>query len=251
MEVTPPKSNLPNPLDLPPGNINPLLLRDRDLKRRFTDSMQSYSFRFDNVFGQETNTQEIYYKLGRRVTKAVMQGYNGTVLVYGQTTSGKTYTMLGTPDRPGILPCALRDIFKGIEADTENEYRICVSYLEIYNEIINDLLVPGSTNLKIKDDAVEGIIVAGLKKESVEDFEDTITLLNYGEEHRCYRETSVHEHSSRSHTIFKIYVEGRKRGDDKSPIRHSCLNLVDLAGSERLNEFDLKVETSGVAGFIN
>ena len=244
-------SNLPNTIDLVPGNINPLFLRDRDLKRRFADSMQSYAFRFDNVFGQETNTQEIYYKVGRRVIKAVMQGYNGTVLVYGQTTSGKTYTMLGTPDRPGVLPCALRDIFKAIESDPENQYNIRVSYLEVYNEIINDLLVPGATNLRIKDDAVEGIVVAGLKKEPVEVFEDTIALLNYGEEHRCYRETSVHEHSSRSHTIFKIYVESQKRDDEKAPIRHSCLNLVDLAGSERLNEFDLKVETTGEAGFIN
>ena len=76
-------------------------------------------------------------------------------------------------------------------------------------------------------------------------------MLNYGEDHRCYRETSVHEHSSRSHTIFKIYIEGRIKGDINGPIRQSCLNLVDLAGSERLNEFDLKVETTGEAGFIN
>ena len=94
-------------------------------------------------------------------------------------------------------------------------------------------------------------MVAGLKKQQVQDFEQGITLLNYGEDHRCYRETSVHEHSSRSHTIFKIYVQSRKKGDPNCPIRHSCLNLVDLAGSERLNEFDLKVETTGEAGFIN
>ncbi len=86
-----------------------------------------------------------------------MQGYNGTVLVYGQTTSGKTYTMLGSPDKPGILPCALRDVFKGIQADAEHEYRVSVSYLEVYNEIINDLLVPGATNLRIKDDHVVSI----------------------------------------------------------------------------------------------
>jgi len=238
-------------MEISPGNINPLLLRDRDLKRRFADSLQSYAFRFDDVFGNETTTQEIYYKVGRRVTKAVLEGYNGTVLVYGQTTSGKTYTMLGTPDRPGILPCSLRDIFKVIEGDNEHEYHISVSYLEIYNEIINDLLVPGSGNLRIKDDPTEGVIVAGLKREVVQDFEETISLLNYGEEHRCYRETSVHEHSSRSHTIFKIYIESKKIGDDKCPVKHSCLNLVDLAGSERLNEFDLKVETTGEAGFIN
>ncbi len=94
-------------------------------------------------------------------------------------------------------------------------------------------------------------MVAGLKKQPIQDFEQGIILLNYGEDHRCYRETTVHEHSSRSHTIFKVYVESRSRGDTIGPIRSSCLNLVDLAGSERLNEFELKAETTGEAGFIN
>jgi centromeric protein E len=89
----------------------------------------------------------------RPITKAALQGYNGTVFMYGQTTSGKTYTMLGSQDIPGVLPCAIRDIFNGIKADRENnEYNVWVSYMEIYNEAINDLLAPGKTNLKIKDD---------------------------------------------------------------------------------------------------
>lgn len=91
--------------------------------------------------------------MARKITKCVLQGYNGTVLVYGQTTSGKTYTMLGSPDNPGILPCALRDIFKAIQTEKENQYKVVISYLEIYNEIINDLLIPGSTNLRIKEDS--------------------------------------------------------------------------------------------------
>eukprot|EP00831_Metopus_contortus_P032054 TRINITY_DN25990_c0_g1_i1.p2 TRINITY_DN25990_c0_g1~~TRINITY_DN25990_c0_g1_i1.p2 ORF type:complete len:219 (-),score=46.77 TRINITY_DN25990_c0_g1_i1:149-805(-) len=122
-------NNLQPTLDLSPGNFNPLLLRDRDLKRRFTDIFQSYSFRFDNVFGQEINTQQIYCKVGRKITKEAMNGYNGTVLVYGQTTSGKTFTMLGSPENPGILPCALRDIFKGISSDIEHDYSVWVSYI--------------------------------------------------------------------------------------------------------------------------
>jgi len=225
------------------------MLRDRDFKRRFTDVFQSYSFRFDNIFGQDSNTQDIYYKVVRPVTMAAMHGYNGTALVYGQTTSGKTYTMLGTPDKPGILPCTLCDIFTQIKKDKEHEYSISVSYMEIYNEVINDLLVPGSTNLKVKDDANEGVVVAGLRKELLKGFEEAIDLVNYGEEHRCYRETSVHDNSSRSHTIFKVYIENKSKGE--SMIKKSCLNLVDLAGSERLNEFDMRVEVTGEAGYIN
>ena len=86
-----------------------------------------------------------------------MHGYNGTVFMYGQTTSGKTYTMLGSPETPGILPCAVRDIFNFTKNDSEHDYKIWISYMEIYNESINDLLVPGSGNLKVKDDPQQGV----------------------------------------------------------------------------------------------
>lgn len=91
----------------------------------------------------------------------------------------------------------------------------------------------------------------GAKRQEVVDFEQAIVLLNYGEEHRCYKETSVHEHSSRSHTIFKIYIESCKKSGQGEGIKQSCMNLVDLAGSERLNEFDIKMEIAGEAGYIN
>lgn len=83
-----------------------------------------------------------------------MNGYNGTIFVYGQTTSGKTYSMLGTSSSLGLLPCALQDVFQTIEEDNEYSYKVWISYLEIYNENINDLLIPGATNLKIKEDGV-------------------------------------------------------------------------------------------------
>lgn len=104
--------------------------------------------------------------IARPITRAALQGYNGTVFMYGQTTSGKTYTMLGTPETPGILPCAVRDIFSAIKKDSDHDYKVWISYLEIYNESINDLLVPGNQNLKIKDDPKNsGIVVNGLKKQ--------------------------------------------------------------------------------------
>ena len=84
--------------------------------------------------------------------------------MYGQTTSGKTYTMLGTTDIPGVLPCSVRDIFSAIKNDTENDYNVWVSYMEIYNESINDLLNPGKQNLKVMDDPKHGVDVAYLKK---------------------------------------------------------------------------------------
>ena len=95
-------------------NIN-AFIREKELRRRYQDAMQTQSFHFDNVFGPETQTPSIYNAIVRPITKAALQGYNGTVFMYGQTTSGKTYTMLGSQDIPGILPCAIRDVFNGIK----------------------------------------------------------------------------------------------------------------------------------------
>lgn len=113
----------------------------------------------DNVFSPQVSTPEIYHVIARPISKAAMHGYNGTVFMYGQTTSGKTYTMLGTPESPGILPCTVRDIFSLSKNDPTHEYKVWVSYLEIYNENINDLLVPGSSNLKLKEDPTFGVSV--------------------------------------------------------------------------------------------
>lgn len=222
-----------------------------DTKSRTSyDPTFNHSFQFDHVFGEESNTPEIYHVIARPITRAALVGYNGSIFMYGQTTSGKTYTMLGTPDTPGILPCTARDIFNYIKNDHENEYKVWISYLEIYNESINDLLNPGSSNLKLKEDINYGTKVVGLKAQQVWTFEQAIILMNYGEEHRVYKETSVHEHSSRSHTIFRIYIESDSKTLD-GPKKYSVLNLVDLAGSERLNEYENKRDTSGETGHIN
>eukprot|EP00359_Climacostomum_virens_P006452 CAMPEP_0204902852 /NCGR_PEP_ID=MMETSP1397-20131031/3921_1 /ASSEMBLY_ACC=CAM_ASM_000891 /TAXON_ID=49980 /ORGANISM="Climacostomum Climacostomum virens, Strain Stock W-24" /LENGTH=1040 /DNA_ID=CAMNT_0052071421 /DNA_START=20 /DNA_END=3139 /DNA_ORIENTATION=- len=236
------------------SNVSLNSLKDRDIRRRYADSLSPQSFAFDHVYGPEITTQEIHNEICRPIVQSVLDGYNGAIFMYGQTTSGKTYTMLGTPDLPGVLPCSVRDIFTAITTDTQFEYNVWASYLEIYNEQINDLLSPGSTNLKIKEDPKQGVRIQGLKQQQVWTFDQVIILMNYGEEHRCYRETSIHEHSSRSHTIFKLFLESTRRvrpqGDGR--LRFSSLNLVDLAGSERLNEFEVRQpEQLGETGHIN
>ncbi|CAI2374245.1 unnamed protein product [Moneuplotes crassus] len=221
-----------------------------DLRALSIDPQLNHTFHFDHVFGDGTSTPEIYHVIARPITKAALVGYNGSIFMYGQTTSGKTYTMLGTPETPGILPCTVRDIFNFVTKNQSNEYKIWISYLEIYNEAINDLLNPGSTNMKLKEDPKYGTKVVGLKAQQVWTFDQAIILMNFGEEHRMYKETSVHEHSSRSHTIFRIYIESISKTED-TPKKCSVLNLVDLAGSERLTEYDGKRDTSGETGHIN
>lgn len=238
----------PSSLSLP--DVSLPSLKERDLRRKYADTLGPQQFVFDYVYGPEVPSQLIYQQLCRPIVHSVLSGYNGTVFMYGQTTSGKTYTMLGTPEEPGVLPCTVRDVFQNITRDLDHDYSVWVSYLEIYNEQINDLLVPGSTGLKIKEDPRLGISISGLKQQQVWSFDQVLILLNYGEEHRAYRETSIHEHSSRSHTLFKLFVESVRKQEGR--LKYGALNLVDLAGSERLGEFEVRgQEQMGETGHIN
>jgi centromeric protein E len=197
------------------------------------------------VFSPAASNEEVYEAVGSAVVKQTMQGYNGTIFVYGQTTSGKTHTMLGTERSPGIIPQAIREVFQ-LEAQSNKELRYWVSYMEIYNETINDLLQTGNNNLKIREDPTEGYFVVGLRQVKVSCAADIAALLAQGEGQRSYRATEIHDHSSRSHTVFRLMIESRevqgvKKGADqllhlKGSLTLSSLYLVDLAGSERSNE---------------
>ncbi|OMJ70771.1 hypothetical protein SteCoe_31192 [Stentor coeruleus] len=232
------------PMDL--SNASFTSLKERDIRRRYADTLGPNSFTFDHIYSITDMSENIYNDICKPIIEYIMQGFNGAVFMYGQTTSGKTYTMLGRPDLPGILPLSIKDIFT-IATNSQNNYTIWVSYLEIYNEQINDLLVPTSQNLKVKENR-ENVYIQDLSKYEVKTFDQVILIMNYGEEHRMYRETSIHEHSSRSHTIFRVYVEYK----EGTSYKYGCLNLVDLAGSERLNEFEVKgQEQLGETGHIN
>jgi len=203
----------------------------------YNDSSSAQRFAYDNVEGPGSKNKDIYNKLFKKIVNSVVEGYNGTIFMYGQTTSGKTYTMLGTQKDPGVLPHSLRTVFQEISKMEGYAFTVSISYLEIYNEVINDLLVPDASNLKIVDDPRYGVIVKGLKRQEVTCFEDAIFLMSFGEEHRKYRETNANEHSSRSHTIYQVFIESFQEIEDQAKIRRfSCLNLVDLAGSERLSD---------------
>jgi hypothetical protein len=233
------------------SDLNSILSnKEKEIKRVMMDSIYfPQNFNFDKVYCKDTNSQQIYKEMCRGITKSVVGGYNGTIFMYGQTTSGKTFTMLGSPSSPGILPCALRDIFNLISREENPEaYTVLCSYIEIYNENLHDLLTD-SNNLKLIEDSKQGVIVSGAKRIRIKSFDDGISLKDYGEENRKYRETLINEYSSRSHTIFQIFIEYETPQSDK--IRFSNLNLVDLAGSERLHDYDNKTEAFGETGYIN
>lgn len=124
------------------------------------------AYAFDKVFGPHTNSDEVYEIAAKPVVKAAMEGVNGTVFAYGVTSSGKTHTMHGDQNSPGIIPLAIKDVFSSIQDTPGREFLLRVSYLEIYNEVINDLLDPTGQNLRVREDA-QGTYVEGIKEEVV------------------------------------------------------------------------------------
>ncbi|RLM70294.1 kinesin-related protein 11-like [Panicum miliaceum] len=210
-------------------------------------------FVFDHVFDRTATNERVYGTVVRDLIGAVVDGFNATAFAYGQTSSGKTFTMNGSDADPGIIPRAVRDVFDTVRQTDDREFLVRVSYMEIYNEDINDLLTLEGRRLPIKENLERGVYVAGLREEIVNSAEQVFELLQLGEVNRHFGETNMNARSSRSHTIFRMVIESSAKNklDSEDPIRVSVLNLVDLAGSERNN----KTGTEGVrlneAGHIN
>ncbi|KAL3621285.1 Kinesin-like protein KIN-7D, mitochondrial [Castilleja foliolosa] len=198
------------------------------------------AYAFDKVFGPNTDTPEVYEIAARPVIKSAMEGINGTVFAYGVTSSGKTHTMHGDQISPGIIPLAIKDVFSIIQDTPGREFLLRVSYLEIYNEVINDLLDPTGQNLRVREDA-QGTYVEGIKEEVVLSPGHALSFIAAGEEHRHVGSNNFNLFSSRSHTIFTLMIESSSHGDEYDGVIFSQLNLIDLAGSE-----SSKTETTGL-----
>ncbi|XP_057861675.1 kinesin-like protein KIN-7D, mitochondrial [Cryptomeria japonica] len=200
----------------------------------------STAYAFDKVFGPATTTKGVYDVAARHVVRAAMEGVNGTVFAYGVTSSGKTHTMHGDQKSPGIIPLAIKDVFSFIQDTPGQQFLLRVSYLEIYNEVINDLLDPTGQNLRVREDA-QGTYVEGIKEELVLSPAHALSFIASGEEHRHVGSNNFNLFSSRSHTIFTLTVESSAHGSGYDEVTLSQLNLIDLAGSE-----SSKTETTGL-----
>ncbi|KAL0891728.1 hypothetical protein Bca101_015711 [Brassica carinata] len=198
------------------------------------------AYAFDKVFGPQANTMDVYDVAARPVVKAAMEGVNGTVFAYGVTSSGKTHTMHGDQESPGIIPLAIKDVFSIIQDTPGREFLLRVSYLEIYNEVINDLLDPTGQNLRVREDS-QGTYVEGIKEEVVLSPGHVLSFIAAGEEHRHVGSNNFNLMSSRSHTLFTLMIESSATGDEYDGVIFSQLNLIDLAGSE-----SSKTETTGL-----
>ncbi|CAM8897591.1 unnamed protein product [Rhodiola kirilowii] len=202
----------------------------------------SIAYAYDRVFGPTTTTRQVYDVAAQHAVSGAMEGINGTIFAYGVTSSGKTHTMHGNQRSPGIIPLAIKDVFSIIQETPDREFLLRLSYLEIYNEVVNDLLNPTGQNLRIREDS-QGTFVEGIKEEVVLSPAHALSLIAAGEEHRHVGSTNFNLQSSRSHTIFTLTIESSPCGDncEGEAVNLSQLNLIDLAGSE-----SSKAETTGV-----
>ncbi|XP_075213019.1 uncharacterized protein LOC142319526 [Lycorma delicatula] len=200
-----------------------------------TGRPKSDAFTFDHVFNESESNTVVFDKVVKPIVDASMQGFNGTVFAYGQTSSGKTFTMSGTHKHLGIIPLAINYIFYSIENTPGREFLLRVSYMEIYNEKVNDLLEMKKKNLKLHEDS-NGQVVVDVEERVCRSSQEVMEEKYKGDKNRRIGETNMNERSSRSHTIFRIILESRTTDDEDGAVKVSHVNLVDLAGSERAGQ---------------
>ncbi|NXW15713.1 KIF19 protein, partial [Circaetus pectoralis] len=193
------------------------------------------TFVFDMVFDHRATQEEVYVSTTKSLIGGVISGYNATIFAYGPTGAGKTYTMLGTDCEPGIYIRTLDDLFKALEAATEEmDYTVSMSYLEIYNEVIRDLLNPSSGFLDVREDPRGSIHIVGITEVSTTNAQEITQLLMKGNKQRTQEPTAANKMSSRSHAVLQVTVTQKSRrkaiGEE---VRIGKLFMVDLAGSER------------------
>ncbi|RMY55473.1 hypothetical protein D0863_13304 [Hortaea werneckii] len=215
-------------------------------------------YRYDSVFSPHDNNSRVYDSAAKRLVRRVMEGYHGTVFAYGMTGTGKTFSMQGTANSPGVIPLAITDIFSYIRENPGREFLLRVSYLEIYNEKIYDLLsqsTPGQVQqeeIKLREDSKRGVYATPLKEEIVQSPNQLLRVIARGDLARRTGSTQFNSRSSRSHAVVQIVVESRERTQNNDPriekegrradqilpggVLVSTLSLIDLAGSEKAAE---------------
>lgn len=231
-------------------------------------------FTFDKVFGPSAQQRDLYEQAVIPIVHEVLEGFNCTIFAYGQTGTGKTYTMEGEckraksgpngelPQEAGVIPRAVKQIFDTLEGQNA-EYSVKVTFLELYNEEITDLLAPEEISrialedkqkkqLPLMEDGKGGVLVRGLEEEIVTSASEIFTLLERGSAKRRTAETLLNKQSSRSHSLFSITIhikESTPEGEEL--IKCGKLNLVDLAGSENISRSGAREGRAREAGEIN
>lgn len=213
----------------------------------------THTFTFDKVFGTQSTQAQVYEATAKPLVAAALRGYNCTCFVYGQTGTGKTFSMEGVPgdkEYAGIIPRVMDDIFDGIHhMQAELEFLVKVSYVEIYLEKIRDLLAPAANNLSVRESRDRGVWVAGTTEVCCASSDEMLAVMRLGGANRVIASTRMNNDSSRSHSVFIITIEQRNVGTGST--KSGKLFLVDLAGSEKVGKTQAKGQTLKEAQHIN
>ncbi|KAH7667736.1 Plus-end-directed kinesin ATPase protein [Dioscorea alata] len=253
----------------------PVVISCNELRREVTaiqniaNKQIDRTFAFDKVFGPTSQQKDLFDAAVSPVVNEVLEGYNCTIFAYGQTGTGKTYTMEGggrkmkngkLPSDAGVIPRAVQRIFDILEAQSA-DYNMKVTFLELYNEEITDLLAMEESKLPddksrkpiaLMEDGKGGVLVRGLEEEIVSSAGEIYKILDKGSAKRRTAETLLNKQSSRSHSIFSITIHIKEcTPEGEEMIRCGKLNLVDLAGSENISRSGAKEGRAREAGEIN
>lgn len=194
-------------------------------------------FAFDRIFDDNASQTDVYEGTTKNLLDSVLDGYNATVFAYGATGCGKTHTITGTAQQPGIIFLTMQELFEKINERSDDKVtEITLSYLEIYNETIRDLLVPGGSKqgLMLREDSNQGVSVAGLTSHHPKGVQEVMDMIVLGNEYRTVSPTEANAVSSRSHAVLQINIAQKDRNADiNEPHTMATLSIIDLAGSER------------------
>ncbi|KAA8629980.1 hypothetical protein SMACR_06372 [Sordaria macrospora] len=223
-----------------PPEDNPIQKFSRSVVPAMGKKVKDQVFAFDRIFDENASQVEVYEGTTKGLLDSVLDGYNATVFAYGATGCGKTHTITGTPQSPGIIFLTMQELFEKInERSGEKHTEVTLSYLEIYNETIRDLLVPpgSATNkqgLMLREDSNQGVSVAGLTSHKPKDVQEVMDMIVQGNEYRTVSPTAANAVSSRSHAVLQINVAQKDRNAAvNEPHTMATLSIIDLAGSER------------------
>jgi hypothetical protein len=253
---------------LVPNNEDPANMKTQSRK-----VIEEKSFTFDNSFWSHdpkdehyAEQEDVYNALGEEFLDHNFEGYHTCIFAYGQTGSGKSYTMMGTPDQPGIIPRTCEDLFQRIDSSTSSNisYSVRVSYFEVYNEHVRDLLLPksartaasatnGNNYLRIREHPTEGPFIMDLTELPVRNYPELLHYIQMGDASRTTASTKMNDTSSRSHAVFTIHLKQMHHdlATDTTTERLARVRLVDLAGSERANATEAKGQRLREGSSIN
>eukprot|EP00597_Dinobryon_sp_UTEXLB2267_P006559 CAMPEP_0170065946 /NCGR_PEP_ID=MMETSP0019_2-20121128/5826_1 /TAXON_ID=98059 /ORGANISM="Dinobryon sp., Strain UTEXLB2267" /LENGTH=1251 /DNA_ID=CAMNT_0010272909 /DNA_START=49 /DNA_END=3804 /DNA_ORIENTATION=+ len=224
---------------------------------------------YDRAFGPNDDNEFIFQQMGLPLVDAAIDGYNTVLFMYGQTASGKTYTLFGEEGEPGVVDFAMQRVYHRVQSSVLAEFVIKLTYAELYNEELRDLLAPPTNSqdtppLKIIDDPALGPLIQNITEVAFTSCADIKALLEEGERRRRFGVTNMNAHSSRSHVLVRLSIESRRLphpsphnklracwSDGERPQCVSTLNLVDLAGSERASKSGICGQSLKEGSFIN